>query len=177
MLASYHGHPDLVKVLLKHGVDPELANDRGQTPLQAVSFKGDRAIAQVLIQGGAGVNGGGPDGKTPLMFAAMFDRLDLVDQLLEQGADPARRTTDGMTAETLARMGRTGCRQSSGPGSASTAGVIDNPAPGEAGSDGGGPAPAQATGQQRRQDRPHCVGAVDQFREEPSGEIRGSAGR
>src|SRR5690606_27768171 len=33
MLAAYHGHTSLVEALLRHGADPELRNERGQTPL------------------------------------------------------------------------------------------------------------------------------------------------
>ena len=37
MLASYHGHGDVVRLLMEHVADPELANDRGQTPLAAAA--------------------------------------------------------------------------------------------------------------------------------------------
>lgn len=47
--------------------------------------------------------GCGPDGRTPLMIAAMFDRLEMVDLLLEAGADPARRDGGGAMAADLAR--------------------------------------------------------------------------
>ena len=41
MLACYHGHEEVVRLLLDHGGDTELSNDRGQTPLAAAAFKGD----------------------------------------------------------------------------------------------------------------------------------------
>jgi hypothetical protein len=33
MLASYHDHREMTRLLLAHGCAPELANDRGRTPL------------------------------------------------------------------------------------------------------------------------------------------------
>ena len=80
-----------------------LPNDRGQTPLAGAAFKGDSAIAELLIQHGADINGRSFDGKTPLMFAAMFDRAAMIDLLLQHGADPTISTENGMTAVSLAQ--------------------------------------------------------------------------
>src|SRR5687767_15093769 len=41
MLASYHGHRGMTRLLLEHGGDPQLENDRGQIPLAGAAFKGD----------------------------------------------------------------------------------------------------------------------------------------
>jgi hypothetical protein len=45
-----------------------------------------------------------PDGKTALAFAAMFDRVEIVDVLLAAGADPHRRDNAGQRAIDLARL-------------------------------------------------------------------------
>ncbi|KAG0647427.1 ankyrin repeat [Hyphodiscus hymeniophilus] len=50
MLASYHGHVSLVKLLIQHGADPNTLNDRGQSPLAGAVFKGE---AEALLEGGA----------------------------------------------------------------------------------------------------------------------------
>ncbi len=76
--------------------------DRGQTPLAGAAFKGDAEIAWLLLDHGAAPDGAGPDGKTPLMFAAMFDRPELIDLLLSRGADAARSDASGNTAFSLA---------------------------------------------------------------------------
>jgi ankyrin repeat protein len=47
MLAAYHGHADLVKVLIQHGADPNRLNDRGQSPLAGAVFKKEDAVVQV----------------------------------------------------------------------------------------------------------------------------------
>jgi hypothetical protein len=47
MLASYHGHAPLVKLLLQHGADPNSLNDRGQSPLAGAVFKGEVDVIEV----------------------------------------------------------------------------------------------------------------------------------
>ncbi len=39
MLAAYNGQAEAARVILAHGGDPELANDRGQTPLAGAAFR------------------------------------------------------------------------------------------------------------------------------------------
>jgi ankyrin repeat protein len=60
-------------------------------------------VAALLLDHGARVDGAGPDGKTPLMFAAMFDQVAVVDLLLTRGAAPDRQDVSGNTAASLAR--------------------------------------------------------------------------
>ncbi|KAF4437036.1 ankyrin [Fusarium acutatum] len=59
MLAAYHGHSDLVKVLIQHGADPNRLNDRGQSPLAGAVFKKEDAVIQ-LLDGGADPEYGQP---------------------------------------------------------------------------------------------------------------------
>lgn len=47
MLAAYHGHADLVKLLIQHGADPNRLNDRGQSPLAGAVFKKEDAVIEV----------------------------------------------------------------------------------------------------------------------------------
>ena len=42
LLVSYHGHLETARMLLKRGADVDRRNDRGQTPLGGVAFKGYR---------------------------------------------------------------------------------------------------------------------------------------
>ena len=61
MLASYYNHPELVALLLSKGADPNLANDRGQSPLAGAVFKGYDAVVKVLVeQGKADTRSGQP---------------------------------------------------------------------------------------------------------------------
>jgi ankyrin repeat protein len=47
MLAAYHGHAPLVKLLLEHGANPNTLNDRGQSPLAGAVFKGETDVVEV----------------------------------------------------------------------------------------------------------------------------------
>lgn len=49
MLAAYHGHASLVKLLLDHGADPNRINDRGQSPLAGAVFKGEAEVIEVYL--------------------------------------------------------------------------------------------------------------------------------
>lgn len=60
-------------------------------------------MARLLIEHGAQVNARDPHGKTALMFAAMFNRIEIIELLLAHGADSSLKTSDGMTAFGLAQ--------------------------------------------------------------------------
>jgi ankyrin repeat protein len=47
MLAAYHGHAVLVKLLIEHGADPNILNDRGQSPLAGAVFKNESGVIEV----------------------------------------------------------------------------------------------------------------------------------
>lgn len=47
MLAAYHGHGALVKLLIQHGADPNSLNDRGQSPLAGAVFKNEPEVIEV----------------------------------------------------------------------------------------------------------------------------------
>ncbi|KAL3426385.1 hypothetical protein PVAG01_03176 [Phlyctema vagabunda] len=60
MLAAYHGHAPLVRLLLQHGADPNSLNDRGQSPLAGAVFKGEKEVIEALLEGGADPDHGSP---------------------------------------------------------------------------------------------------------------------
>jgi ankyrin repeat protein len=49
MLASYHGHAPLVKLLLENGADPNSLNNRKQSPLAGAVFKGEDEVVEVSL--------------------------------------------------------------------------------------------------------------------------------
>ncbi|WQF78663.1 Putative ankyrin repeat-containing domain superfamily [Colletotrichum destructivum] len=69
MLAAYHGHAELVKLLIQHGADPNRLNDRGQSPLAGAVFKKEDAVIEVLLEGGADPDYGNP---SALQCVVMF---------------------------------------------------------------------------------------------------------
>lgn len=86
MLATYNEQFLVTKVLLERGADTEQRNDRGQTPLGGVAFKGYCGIAAVLLEHGADVNADNGGGKAPLLFATMFGRFKMRRLLKKHGA-------------------------------------------------------------------------------------------
>jgi ankyrin repeat protein len=93
---------EVVRILLDAGADPNIADNKGMTPLIANSW--NLEIAQMLIAHGANVNARASDGFTPLLNAGT---VELTRLLLEHGADPFAKTEQGKTALDWAKqMGR-----------------------------------------------------------------------
>jgi len=69
-----------------------------------VCFKGVVELAEVLINEGADVNLTNAMGASALIFAAMFNRKDMVELLLENQADKTIRDAKGITALGHAEM-------------------------------------------------------------------------
>jgi ankyrin repeat protein len=74
--------------LLKEGADVNAHDQKGLTPLMAVSFAGNAEMAKVLLERGARVNDQSIDGKTALHYAAEHSHAaDVISVLLKAGAD------------------------------------------------------------------------------------------
>jgi ankyrin repeat protein len=85
-----------------------IATAAGMTLLDAAE-QGDRAVALQLLARGADPNAAGPDGTTPVMWAASNDDLDLVRALIKAGGDVKKRNQFGTSALTEAAIvGSTG---------------------------------------------------------------------
>ncbi|MDA3648013.1 ankyrin repeat domain-containing protein [Saccharopolyspora indica] len=75
MLAAYHGHAGTVRALLDRKADPDLRNDRDQSPIAGALFKGEEAVVKVLREAGADLDAGTPSARAA---AAMFGRENLL---------------------------------------------------------------------------------------------------
>ena len=84
---------EVVRMLVSAGADPNIADNKGMTPL--IANARDLEIAQMLVAHGANVNARANDGFTPLLNA---ETAALTRFLLEHGADPFAKTNDGETA-------------------------------------------------------------------------------
>ena len=71
MLSAYHGHAETVSMLLTAGADPNVMNDRGQSPLAGAVFKGYDEVVRVLVEGNADKELGTPNA---VDCARMFKR-------------------------------------------------------------------------------------------------------
>ena len=100
MRAAYSGDVDLVRLLHEHGANPLARNSDNETPLLAAAGYGwidgysqGRSNAErletlrYLIEQGADVNWACNDGITPVMVAANFGDTDMIQYLVDQGAD------------------------------------------------------------------------------------------
>ncbi len=103
LLAAYHGHGEVARLLLEAGADTELANDRGQTALGAAAFRGDEPMVRQLLEAGARVDSP-PGGRTAFMIAAMFNRVPIMKLLRDRGADLHARDATGLDALRAARL-------------------------------------------------------------------------
>lgn len=80
MLAAYHGHAETVRALLDQGADPDLLNDRGQSPIAGAVFKGNDAVIKVLIEGVRGRKADLYAGQPNAVDSSiMFKRQDYLD--------------------------------------------------------------------------------------------------
>ncbi|XP_029968585.1 ankyrin repeat domain-containing protein 50 isoform X1 [Salarias fasciatus] len=93
--AAYMGHHEAVEILLDHHAEVDLADGDGRTALSvaalcvptAAGVKGFGEVASLLLERGADPCHRDDDGMTPLLLAAYEGHEDVVELLLEAGAD------------------------------------------------------------------------------------------
>jgi ankyrin repeat protein len=88
-------HIHVVRLLLERGADPNRPARRGRTPLIWSASRGAPEAVKLLLLHGAEANLAS-EGTTALVEGAPF--VEVVQALLDAGADPNARTAGGMTA-------------------------------------------------------------------------------
>jgi len=100
-LAVFIGYPDIAKLLLDAGANPNARSYNDNTALiNAVScgLPTDRAKAlQLLVKAGANVNQANHDGLTALAYAILKKDVAAATLLLDAGADPNLADNAGLT--------------------------------------------------------------------------------
>ena len=86
---------NVVDVLIRAGMDANLRNKDGDSPLHVVR---DPRVVDILVAADTNIHGRDKDGNTPLHDAAGRDSAEVVDALLEAGADAKKRNAAGETA-------------------------------------------------------------------------------
>jgi len=110
-LAAFFGRPEVLKLLLNEGADPNSPSRNAMrvTPLHSAAANREPELSlrmvETLLRSGADPNVRQHGGWTPLQQAAAHGRSQMVDVLLSHGADPAARSDDGQTAADKAAEG------------------------------------------------------------------------
>lgn len=87
----------LVRLLLEHGADPNILNDRGESPLYSCMFGTiNIGIVRLLLDHNANVNFQN-HGVTALQVAILDKKLSVIELLLQRGADPNVTNKEGKT--------------------------------------------------------------------------------
>ena len=86
---SYTGRVEATRVLLEHGVDANTRDASNATPLHLASW-GSRDIVRLLLQHSADIHARDDEGETPFMRATAGNRQDIIQILLEHGAEDHR---------------------------------------------------------------------------------------
>ena len=96
-LAAFNGRLEITRLLLDHGANPNVENDRGLTPLHQVSRGAYSSqehgvgIARLLLECGVNVNAQTKNLFTPLHLAALNGRLEIAQLLLDHGANASAK--------------------------------------------------------------------------------------
>ena len=97
--AARNKSSEMVKFFLRLGVDPNVVNGRGKSPLQAApGYSEDPDVYEALLQAGANPNSKDNLGWTVLHSAARFStNPDIFRVLVEHGGDVNARSDNGLT--------------------------------------------------------------------------------
>jgi hypothetical protein len=95
MYLAVAGDTERARKLIKRGAQ---VNRLGWTPLHYAASKGRIETAKLLLAHQAMVNAPSPEGTTPIMMAALSGNREMVDLLLNAGADITTRNLKGQNA-------------------------------------------------------------------------------
>lgn len=101
-LAAELGWEDGVKAFFFAGVDPNVADADGLSPLHYAVVSGDARAIPTLLRCGANVNAQDAVGDTALHYAVRDAKIDIVRFLLATRANPRLANADGETPHRLA---------------------------------------------------------------------------
>ncbi len=100
--AAASGDTDLAKLLMRMGVDVNVADSAGNTALMYAAGNGQVDMTAMLVESGAAVNATTPEGWTALMLAALSGYTPIVQGLIVAGADIGLKADIGMNALIMA---------------------------------------------------------------------------
>ena len=95
--ASWGTYPDVIRLLVQNGADPERLDANGLTPLGEAALYGHADAVRVLLELGAKPNTPNTGGLTALHMTAMYGHSEAAAVLLSRGADVNARNEHGLT--------------------------------------------------------------------------------
>lgn len=101
--AVAYGDPEIVGLVLKAGGNPRMLGSRHESVLHAAARTAPIAVIDLLIAAGAPIDHRPSYGGTALMEAVEHRRMDVIERLLAEGADPRTQDWNGRTALDYAR--------------------------------------------------------------------------
>ncbi len=93
-----------ITFLLQKGANPNIANNKGVTPLVLATQLSFLEGVQALVDGGAKVDIPNSTGETPLIYAVLARDVPLMRILLKAGANPDRSDSSGRSARDYALL-------------------------------------------------------------------------
>ena len=93
--AAEEGDVNMIKALIKKGVDVNATDEDGWSPLHMAAAKDHSEVIKVLLSHGADVNAKNKWGRTPLHMAAANDCSEVAKLLISHGGDVNARDKDG----------------------------------------------------------------------------------
>jgi hypothetical protein len=104
--AARAGDITAIRDLIAHGANPnQAAGNNNWSPLLHAIHKNQIKSVEALLDGGADINRRSGDAITPLMMAAGYGYVDIVQLLLRRGANPKITDSAGFHAVDLAVAG------------------------------------------------------------------------
>ena len=91
LFAAEQGYEDIMYLLLQAGADPNLSDFKQRTPLMSAAYRGKINVVRRLLQIDSvkeNINNQDINGDTAFIFAAKKGYVDILDLLLQAGADP-----------------------------------------------------------------------------------------
>ncbi|XP_048244335.1 uncharacterized protein LOC124130838 isoform X3 [Haliotis rufescens] len=104
MKAVFHGHQDVVDLLVQHKADLTLVDTSGDSLLHLACQGGNTAMVQHVLSP-SNINSRGRQGYTPVMKAVFHGHQDVVELLVQHKADLTLLTDSNEDIECVAEMG------------------------------------------------------------------------
>lgn len=96
--ASQNGHIEVIKVLIKHGVNMEVEDKDGDRAVHHAAFGDEPAVIELLHRGGGDLNARNKRRQTPLHIGVNKGHIGVVRALLDLGSHPSLQDSEGDTA-------------------------------------------------------------------------------